>query len=643
MNVLPLALLLTWTAAFLVPDAGRCASRVDRLEKERAALAQRLEALPPLPVPEQENAVGLYIGGAFSPDASRWIQIDLGEARELESVVLVPAYVAGKWGYGFPLRYRVEASMREDFAESLVLLDRSGWDHPVPKGPVLVRTPSQPCRYLRVIATRLAGHPMDARRSLFCLGEILAFAGGRNVALRGRVTAPGSAESLPTWSLVHVVDGSTALGVPMRADGGRGGNGWHSGISGDAETLKWVQVDLGEVRKVDEVRLVPARPSDFLERAGFGFPLRFRVEVSEDAAMEKRAVLFDSGERDFINPGGNAVGFPGRGIEGRYVRVSASRLWQRHQDFVFALAELEVFSGGRNVARGMPVAALDEVQTGSWRREALVDGRGSTGVLVDSQMWMEQLAERARGEEEMARVEQALGEARSEAAAREKRNWAGVLVVGLLAAGGWAGWGRVARRRAERGFREQIARDLHDEIGSSLGSIALMSERAARKGDREAMAEIGRLAVEASASMRGILWMVRGAGPLTLGDLWEALGSNAALMLEGKEWAWEDSLEEGEALRELPFHRDVFLFFKEALHNLVRHSRATRVWLGFRVERGALRIEVRDNGEGFDPSADYPGSGLVSMRHRAQQLGARLDLDSGPGRGTRIQLRIPLS
>jgi signal transduction histidine kinase len=170
-----------------------------------------------------------------------------------------------------------------------------------------------------------------------------------------------------------------------------------------------------------------------------------------------------------------------------------------------------------------------------------------------------------------------------------------------------------------------------------------MSERAARKGDREAMAEIGRLAVEASASMRGILWMVRGAGPLTLGDLREALGSNAALMLDGKEWAWEDSLEEGEALRELPFHRDVFLFFKEALHNLVRHSRATRVWLGFRVERGALRIEVRDNGEGFDPSADYPGSGLVSMRHRAQQLGARLDLDSGPGRGTRIQLRIPLS
>lgn len=636
-------MVLALAAACLMPFGARGDAVVRRLEMERADLEGQKSALPELPVFEQEQSVGMYIWGSSSPGNSRSMQVDLGEVQELAAVVLVPAYVASKWAYGFPLRYRVEASMTEDFAESMTILDRSAQDQEAPLGPVYLPTKALRCRYLRVTATRLAAHPLNARRSLFCLGELLAFSGGRNVALRCRVTAPHSAESPPTWALGHVVDGSTALGLPMCSDEIRGSNGWHSGVSRTQETLKWVQVDLGESRKLEEVRLVPARPSDFLERAGFGFPLQFRVEVSERPDFGQSALVFETGRGDFVNPASGAVGFPGRGTVGRYVRVTATKLWERSRDFVFALAELEVVSAGRNVARGRPVTALDETATGAWKAEFLVDGRGSSGLLLDSQKWLEGVAKRAEVEGALRRVDASLVEAHRVADARTKAVLGGIL-AGVVAAGSGVLWrARWLRRKAERTLREQIARDLHDEIGSSLGSIVLMSERALRKADVAALEEIGQLATDAAASMRGILGMVRQTDVPTLGDLRETLRANATQMLMGRDWVWEGSVGDGERRKPLPFHRDVFLFFKEALHNVVRHSGATHVWIFFGVERGALRIGVRDDGAGFDSTADFGGSGISNMRHRARKLGADFRIKAAPGIGTEVQLEVPLS
>jgi signal transduction histidine kinase len=644
-NVSPIVLALS--AAFLMPFWGRGGSVLKRLEMERADLEAQRSGLPELPLFEQEQSVGMYIGGAFSPETSHSMQVDLGGIQDLDAVALVPAYVASKWAYGFPLRYRVEASMTEDFVESLTIVDRSARDQEPPRGPVYIPTKTLRCRYVRVTATRLAAHPLNPRRSLFCLGELLVFSGGRNVALRCRVTAPGSAESPPTWSLGYVVDGSTALGLAMRSDEVRGRNGWHSGISRKQDTFKWVQVDLGESRKVEEVRLVPARPSDFLERAGFGFPLQFRVEVSERPDFEQGAVVFETGAGDFVNPGGNEVGFPGCGLEGRYVRVAATKLWERHEDFVFALAELEVVSAGRNVARGRTVTSLDETVTGAWKAEFLVDGRGSSGLLLDSQKWLEEVARRVEVEGALRRVEGSLVEARRVEDGRTKALLVGLL-AGVVALGGvvvgavlWRA--RRVRLSAERALRDQIARDLHDEIGSSLGSIVLMSERAIRKADVAALEEIGQLATDAAASMRGILWMVREAGVPTLGDLRETLRTNAAQMLGGREWVWEGSVGEGECRKPLPFHRDVFLFFKEALHNVVRHSGATHVWIWFGIERGVLKLGVRDDGKGFDPRGDFGGSGIANMRHRAEQLGATLQMEAAPGSGAQVWMEVPLA
>jgi signal transduction histidine kinase len=90
--------------------------------------------------------------------------------------------------------------------------------------------------------------------------------------------------------------------------------------------------------------------------------------------------------------------------------------------------------------------------------------------------------------------------------------------------------------------------------------------------------------------------------------------------------------------------REVFLIFKEAVNNAVRHSECTKANIEFRIESGRLELKIVDNGKGFDPDhdGDGDGSGLVSMRHRSEQIGGALEISSSAGRGTEVRLRAPL-
>ncbi|MFO0928384.1 MAG: DUF1549 domain-containing protein, partial [Gemmataceae bacterium] len=160
-------------------------------------------------------------------------------------------------------------------------------------------------------------------------------------------------------------------------------NGYHSGILPMPDVTRWVQVDLGASRPLDEVRLIPARPTDFPDTPGFGFPLRFRVEVSDDPTFARAHPLADHTAADVANPGDRPVVIPAGGARGRYVRVTATRLWKRTGDYVFALAELQVDASGKNVAAGRPVTALDTIDAGRWHRRHLVDGFDSRQQLPD--------------------------------------------------------------------------------------------------------------------------------------------------------------------------------------------------------------------------------------------------------------------
>ena len=152
-------------------------------------------------------------------------------------------------------------------------------------------------------------------------------------------------------------------------------NGYHSAIAQAPDVEKWVEVDLGAEVRVDSIHLVPARPVDFPDTPGFGFPERFVVTLRDDAGAIVKS--FDHSEASYPNPGHDAVVLEAGEASARYVRVSAVELWERTNDFVFALAEVEVVSGGKNIASEAKVSALDTIDAGLWHTRFLTDGYDS--------------------------------------------------------------------------------------------------------------------------------------------------------------------------------------------------------------------------------------------------------------------------
>jgi len=234
--------------------------------------------------------------------------------------------------------------------------------------------------------------------------------------------------------------------------------------------------------------------------------------------------------------------------------------------------------------------------------------------------------------------------------ARWERFWGvavGTVAFLLAAAGiGVALITVVQRRRGLDGLRNRIARDLHDEVGSNLGSISLSADRLIEDvGDdrlKEDLADLGLLAREASASLLDVIW-VTDQSVIRLPALMEKLMERASRVLSGMDLSVTVSPDCPDRAVPLTFKRHLVMFFKEAIHNCARHSQATRVEIGASVADEGLKLRVHDNGIGFDPAAARDGWGIDSMKERAQELGGRMDLHSCPGEGSTIELTIPLS
>jgi len=188
-------------------------------------------------------------------------------------------------------------------------------------------------------------------------------------------------------------------------------HGYHSGIVRQPDMQKWVQVELPAPAEFVTVRLRACYDNFAGIGAGFGFPVRFKVEVSDDPDFARSVrLLADHTARDFPNPGLAPIDLPGG--HGRFIRVTATRLAERKNDYIFALAELEILNAdGRNLARGAKVAAADSIEAPPrWRRANLVDGKyttgGDPGNTAELAAAQKQLAARLARVETPARLKQ---------------------------------------------------------------------------------------------------------------------------------------------------------------------------------------------------------------------------------------------
>jgi signal transduction histidine kinase/ligand-binding sensor domain-containing protein len=204
------------------------------------------------------------------------------------------------------------------------------------------------------------------------------------------------------------------------------------------------------------------------------------------------------------------------------------------------------------------------------------------------------------------------------------------------------------RQQALHAERNRIAKELHDDMGSSLSSIRFLSEDLLLDDGETTPPELQRishLAEKALENMREIIWAMD-SDKNTLQDLAARLRTLATDLLSDNKIAfemdipaasWETITLGGER------RRNIYLIAKEALHNVVKHAQASKVTVTMKLETAHLVLEIEDNGRGLPPEGEHAGGyGLGNMRGRAEAIGGELEIRSQPGKGVLLRLRAPL-
>jgi signal transduction histidine kinase len=194
--------------------------------------------------------------------------------------------------------------------------------------------------------------------------------------------------------------------------------------------------------------------------------------------------------------------------------------------------------------------------------------------------------------------------------------------------------------------RQRLARELHDSVSQALYGIALGAHtaRAALERDPEHVVEpldyVLTLADAGLAEMRALIFELRPESMETEG-LVSALTKQGAALHARYEIAVQMELCEEPDLP-LKVKQELYRIAQEAMHNTVKHANASKVDLRLSWTTEAVTLEVRDDGVGFDALGSFPGHlGLHSMRERVKNLGGMLSIESVPGEGTCIRVRVP--
>jgi signal transduction histidine kinase len=235
--------------------------------------------------------------------------------------------------------------------------------------------------------------------------------------------------------------------------------------------------------------------------------------------------------------------------------------------------------------------------------------------------------------------------------------WFAFAVLGTIVLAGIGAYrSRVNKLLELERLRTRIGSDLHDDIGSGLTHIAVLSDIALQQTDAlqktagntvavkesdfgavETIRRLGDIARELVDAMSDVVWSIDPRHE-SLSDLVQRIRSHAVQVCEARNIRFRlDVTGDIDRLRVNPDAlRAMLLIAKEAVTNVVRHSGCREARMMISCDRKTIRISIEDDGRGFDTSREAAGNGLRNMRSRAEKLGGRLQVVSGPGKGTRI-------
>ncbi|WP_428658093.1 sensor histidine kinase [Runella sp.] len=196
-------------------------------------------------------------------------------------------------------------------------------------------------------------------------------------------------------------------------------------------------------------------------------------------------------------------------------------------------------------------------------------------------------------------------------------------------------------------LRDEISTNLHDDLAASLSSLTMFSELNRRKMQKqspelsETFGRISERSREAMRLVREAVWEINPHNDFS--EEWlDRMVTFAQDTFGARQIEFELIIDD--TLRDYRFpidrRRSLFLFFKEAVNNIAKHSKATHARVHFHQKNGVVWLSISDNGHGFDIAQTAEGNGLRNFKKRAEALGAQLKLDSTPEFGTSIELNF---
>jgi len=226
-----------------------------------------------------------------------------------------------------------------------------------------------------------------------------------------------------------------------------------------------------------------------------------------------------------------------------------------------------------------------------------------------------------------------------------------VVLLALIAAGIFNRWQlkkQLQQQAALLEMRNLIARDLHDELGSTLTSIHILSQVSRNHLEKDQsrayslLEKITEQSRQMQQSMSDIVWAIRSDND-KIENMMVRMREYLAQTLEAREIAIRF-----EAAEELLGHsftmqqrKEIFLIFKEAVNNAAKYAHCTSMEVSFRLCNDRIQLEVKDNGVGFEPDKPRSTNGLNNMRVRSASLDGCCHIQASPGKGTTVLLDLP--
>lgn len=616
------------------------------LEQRVAAIDEQLNQLAEYSLRTGVGSVGYRSKNHAEFDAPEWIQINFEKETVVDQVVLVPTIwrdkATGLRADGFPIEFRILAGTAQNPAGDLIA--RVGSDAALlPRiAPLVVSFSPVAVLWVRLEVDQLSPRLWDGRYVLQ-LSEFLIFSGLENVALHQSVftSSPqpwlGSARDKR-----FLVDGF----VPylMNAREGEKSVAFNSSVGiGDQPHFT---IDLGREYPVNRIHLHGPDLSDTIPQAmmdDYGVARHWLVQGATAADFSNAISLYEYKLNSIYDVGPILMhAFPEATC--RYIRLVALDPFVgfngNARGSQIALAEIEIFSRGKNVARDRPIEANFSNIPDERSLSAMTDGRNFYGNILPLRIWMEQLAHRHNLETERPLI---LAELNARYAMQSRNlKWMGWLAAGLtvsiiiivLA-------DRLIRLRQIANVKKRLAADLHDELGANIHTIGLLSDAASQAHDspeelKMLNARIRQMTERTGVAIRHCTNMME-SKELYIGlaaDIRRTARSNLGLLEHEIIIAGEEYLE----LLKPRTRVDLFLFYKESLINICRHSGATKFATHLAATPHHLTLTISDNGRGL---SDLPEGKLpASLTRRARLLRAALNAKTDPEAGTSITLKL---